>query len=539
MNKTTENPSKAEPQKIDKPGDSAGGVDANGDLTGSTLVVPSQQSGAASTTYLSPCLDDSKSFVSHSSNPSPYRGGLGGWAMDEEAANAMEVAKKRLQMNREPKSTRKVTLDGLLEGINQFEHEATTHILKSLDEKARSMNGVAFDGSSIIMPNLPQEASDSISEPVTARPSEEDVPAVANDEEKPGGTNSRAQADSDTRPLLAAGQGHRREMSVEDQLSGLVFDMMHLDRHDEASPKDNSEVVTTDDFAEDANRVMSSVPKSHRRIFSTRNFLSPVTETSSDENRDSGDSRRSDIESQDNMPNTGNGDKSKDSDGGGLPASKHPRKSIVKAFGGAADRLKDDLDAWNSIFDPSKGNVFRYLLKVFFYVVLPSIGIASLLYYGFDNPLAGKNSDGSPDDGGQASLSWWLLFVARQSITFALAITLQKIIIDYLCVGTRTLPRILGSVVTLLIVQSKGWPFVIFTWSILDFSMLYGTGPFAAHWGYAQTWVGLFNETNPSGIVVDSDWNRRILLIAATVPIAATLKRFGVGLFLGRQTYST
>jgi hypothetical protein len=97
--------------------------------------------------------------------------------------------------------------------------------------------------------------------------------------------------------------------------------------------------------------------------------------------------------------------------------------------------------------------------------------------------------------------------------------------------------RLLGPLVTLLLVQSKGWPFVVCWWAILDFALLYGSGRLAKHWFYWQETVGLFNEENPSGHVVDSVWNTRILTIAITVSVCVVLKRFVVGLYLGRQTF--
>jgi hypothetical protein len=74
-------------------------------------------------------------------------------------------------------------------------------------------------------------------------------------------------------------------------------------------------------------------------------------------------------------------------------------------------------------------------------------------------------------------------------------------------------------------------------WGLVDFALLYGENGFVHHWGYFQEWVGLFNSKNPSGNVVDSDWNRRILLMMVTISVFTALKRFLVGLYLGRKTF--
>jgi hypothetical protein len=150
-----------------------------------------------------------------------------------------------------------------------------------------------------------------------------------------------------------------------------------------------------------------------------------------------------------------------------------------------------------------------------------------------DNPPTGKAVENETT----ASASWWLLFVVRQLITLSMALCMQMLIIDFLALGTRVILRLVGPVLTLLIVQSKGWPFVTLWWSIFDLAMLYGNGQFAKHWLYWQDAIGMFNSRNPSGNVVNSIWNMRILTIAISVSAAVAVKRFVIGLYLSRQTF--
>jgi hypothetical protein len=168
--------------------------------------------------------------------------------------------------------------------------------------------------------------------------------------------------------------------------------------------------------------------------------------------------------------------------------------------------------------------------------MIPLIGIAAALFYIGQNPIHGLSEDGSP--GHRASISWWLLFVCRQVVTFSLALAMQGLIIDFLALGTKVLIRVVGPVVTLLIVQSKGWPFICLFWSIFNFAMLSGPGKFAAHWCFWQNSIDLFNEKNPSGRVVDGATYQTILKIAFSVSVVVAVKRFVVGLYLGRQTFS-
>jgi hypothetical protein len=58
-----------------------------------------------------------------------------------------------------------------------------------------------------------------------------------------------------------------------------------------------------------------------------------------------------------------------------------------------------------------------------------------------------------------------------------------------------------GNLVTLLIVQSKGWPFLAVMWGVLDFGLLHGSSKFVAHWLYWQVALGVFNEKNPGYVI--------------------------------------
>jgi formate hydrogenlyase subunit 3/multisubunit Na+/H+ antiporter MnhD subunit len=87
------------------------------------------------------------------------------------------------------------------------------------------------------------------------------------------------------------------------------------------------------------------------------------------------------------------------------------------------------------------------------------------------------------------------------------------------------------------ILQSRGWPFLLFVWGVIDFATLSGARPFFGHWLYWQSTVHLFNDRNPSGNIVNSIWNHRILAIAVSVGTVVSMKRFWLGLYLGRQTF--
>ena len=48
----------------------------------------------------------------------------------------------------------------------------------------------------------------------------------------------------------------------------------------------------------------------------------------------------------------------------------------------------------------------------------------------------------------------------------------------------------------------------------------------------------MFNEQNPSGHVVDSYTNHKVVAIGMSIAIVTAVKRFWLGLALGRQTYN-
>ncbi|CAB9496802.1 Mechanosensitive ion channel protein [Seminavis robusta] len=137
-----------------------------------------------------------------------------------------------------------------------------------------------------------------------------------------------------------------------------------------------------------------------------------------------------------------------------------------------------------------------------------------------------------------ASISWWFLFVGvRQPITFIMALLTQSLAIDYLALSSQLVLRWCGPIVTLFLVQSKGWPFVLCFWSLYNYAINARDTPYAHHWGYWQELISIFNDENPSGEVVNNEWYIRFLGLAALVGGCVAVKRLLVGLLLGRNSY--
>lgn len=200
-----------------------------------------------------------------------------------------------------------------------------------------------------------------------------------------------------------------------------------------------------------------------------------------------------------------------------------------------------DFNDFRDIFQSSRKTIFlRSRAVVSFMVILTAV--AALLYYVFDNPPCqgtrcisppptssptmepqstvqiNATSDGSsvnivlenendepvastsstlfiassnvlsriPNSLRQTAVSWWLLFVVRQTVTFMFAKLTQSILVDLWSLRTKLSLRCFGPFVTLFLIQAKGFPFIIFFWGIYDFALLWGGRPFAKHWLYWQ-----------------------------------------------------
>jgi hypothetical protein len=217
----------------------------------------------------------------------------------------------------------------------------------------------------------------------------------------------------------------------------------------------------------------------------------------------------------------------------------HVGKAMRNAAKLASTEVSNDLHIFRAFFRPRHATMFAYCKSVLFYFIVPALSIAAVLFYFVDNPHTGRQSHrtdaAKPKNG---SISWWIIFICvRQVVTLSFALAFQALFIDFFALRTRITLRLCGPVVTLLIVQSKGWPFTVCCWGILDLFTLTGPGQFAHHWLYFQPWIGLFNTDNPSGGFVASQTNYRIVAMLVIVSFVVAIKRVVIGLYLGKRTF--
>lgn len=98
-------------------------------------------------------------------------------------------------------------------------------------------------------------------------------------------------------------------------------------------------------------------------------------------------------------------------------------------------------------------SILRFLTSSFFARLgFPSLVAAFVLFYLLYNP--------SIDIIGNATISWWLLFITRQTLTLQLAIATQCVVIDGLALKSRYAVKLLSPLLTLCVISSKGWPFL-------------------------------------------------------------------------------
>lgn len=456
--------------------------------------------------------------------------------------------------------------------INPLETEAETYIIEALEQRDRSDS---HGNNSYGALNVPTEVISNMSaldeqESMTEHPEEHH-------------SRPKLMKQPSTMP-----RRHKRTQTMEQRLGGLAsaLDAMHAEHvweglvTDISAPVSPTQVRTNtlessepvlssaDAFQQNASLLYhqanedvvgggSSVDtnkgasnwKKARNVLLVQRMHQPSkesNESSTDENNDSGESGGggdAELGVINEGSDEGNNNDKKQEKVKYDPKKKVNRKRTAMDFAFARDV--------SDFVKPIKSTICLFVKVTLFYLMIPATGIAAILYYWCGNPPVGilknngqlingtlYNTNDQVVDPATAAISWWLIFICvRQLITFAMAQTAQIIFIDFLSIKSRFSFKVFGAWATLFILQSRGWPFVLFFWAVFDFALLSGARRFSSCWLYWQTTIGLFSEQNPSGHVVDSEWNYRVLGIALGVAAVVTVKRFLLGLYLGKKTF--
>ena len=471
-----------------------------------------------------------------------------------------------LRLRMQSDAIRSINLEDLLTS-SPYEIEAETNILKALEERPSARHRRYISETSTILSGVP----DGIAHDFSLEESHSNTGATPGDGSQEGvysssyhlTANSTEDGHSMHRmphpplpatldtteemPLITADKNisrhHRRTMSVEDQLAGLTIEYINMEENKNTPSAHDTKTPDTS-----GNYNMSSVESFQQNTSVTPHM--DVSISPSTRNRtytDFSDKLAAVVEMDEENPVVDTGGACKDSDDGRERNSKglgegsvttnsqySKRREVKNKFlSKTTDLFNEGLREWGTFFAKRRKKVLTYFKLVFIYMGILLIGASIVLFYAVDNPPTHDRNETT-----QASVAWWLLFCMRQIITLSLSLFLRLVIVDFLAVRTQITLRMFGPILTLLIVQSKGWPFVFFLWSVLDFAFIHGDRALSHHWLYWQDYVDVFNEENPSGDVVNSTTYTRVLRLTTVISVIVAIKRAVVGLWLSRNTFS-
>jgi hypothetical protein len=215
-------------------------------------------------------------------------------------------------------------------------------------------------------------------------------------------------------------------------------------------------------------------------------------------------------------------------------------KAVPKTVTQHMQAIQNDFTLFRDFVGPVKPDLKSYVKHTLLFVMLPASGIAAILFYLLSNPYTGRTGSPSnlevPD---KASVSWWFLFLgARNVATYSFGKAMEFILVQYLATSSPRFIRTVGPQASLLLAQSKGWPCVIFFLGLINFATLYGSHGFAKHWLFYQDAVAFMSPQNPAGNVTDSPVYRNILICLVLTGGLVSVKRYFVGVYLGKRLYS-
>ncbi|CAB9520719.1 expressed unknown protein [Seminavis robusta] len=193
------------------------------------------------------------------------------------------------------------------------------------------------------------------------------------------------------------------------------------------------------------------------------------------------------------------------------------------------NRLKAALWEFVNILGPWDilDGICYFLLYRVLLMVVPLLSLSAILFYWFQNP----NFDFIPTD--DARLSWALIFAARLVLTFSLAEATQYTL-EVFTTRTTISVRVAGPLISLVAMQSLGWPCLLASWGTWTALIMRGGGDFVKNWLYFLH-IGMFSTHNSDDGFLDSVIYGRILLAMVFVGVATAAKRTAVALYLSRR----
>ena len=111
-------------------------------------------------------------------------------------------------------------------------------------------------------------------------------------------------------------------------------------------------------------------------------------------------------------------------------------------------------------------------------------------------------------------------------------------VIEYLTLWRRFTVKIFGPVITLMIVQSKGYPSETFFFGVWSLVLLCGSGAFAQHWLFWQYVIDMCNANNPAGTITQSKIYVSLSGSCVLFEAAVASKRVWLGLYISDRIVS-
>jgi len=162
-------------------------------------------------------------------------------------------------------------------------------------------------------------------------------------------------------------------------------------------------------------------------------------------------------------------------------------------------------------------------------VIVPLLAVATFFFYRLGNPTF-------PFLPNETSASWWILFIIRSYLTLQLSYATQYIFVDVLATRSPVTVQMFGPLVTLYIMNSKGWPFILTCWGIWNYALVRGNSDFYEHWFYL-TEIDMLNNENRADGIVDGEMYTDLLLSMILAGVATSIKRTILALYLGKRVY--
>jgi len=167
-----------------------------------------------------------------------------------------------------------------------------------------------------------------------------------------------------------------------------------------------------------------------------------------------------------------------------------------------------------------------FFFRPYLWAGFACFAVAWVLYYHLKDP--------SIDLLNNASISWWLNFCGRQLITLQIAFWAQYVLIDFFVLSCKPVANLLGPLLTVWAIQSRGFNFIITTWGVVDAILLHGDNDFQNRWMHWTGWK-IYQPTEYGVKILSSTLYSRILISMIVAGVISSIKRTWFGVLFDRK----